>query len=265
VLTVARGIDGSLIALGLTGGVRLESRFTKPRAFAHVAFFPGAALFPDLSDPSHFFVFYAGEKQLLHYAFEAEAGSFLPIEDQFPLEGCVGAPVLLRDGAFVCTTTDGIERRAPRGRETRFKLPTVVGAVRLVPAKRLDELFAVLATGEVIHVRLQVGAPVLGTFQLPARPFAAVGNAEALAFVLVSRPAPGSPRHFTLSVTDLEGQERYKAELPSPSASAGDDWLETVIGDKNLAISEFEPLVAVGGPDSVGVWDYARAAAVFTR
>jgi hypothetical protein len=265
-LAVTKGVDGSLIALGLTEGARLAPQTSKPRSFPHVAFFPGAALFPDLTDPSHFYVFYGGQQALFHYAFEAEAGSFLPIEDRFPLEGCVGPPALLRDGAFLCSTADGIERRAPRGREARFKLPAGVSvAIRLLPAKRLDELFSVSETGEVVHLRLQLGLPVLGRFQLPASPFAAVGNAEALAFVLVNRPAPGSPRRFTLLVTDLAGQERYKVDLPSAAASAGEDWLKGVIGDKNLAISEFEPLVAVGGADSVAVWDYARGASVFTR
>ncbi len=92
-----------------------------------------------------------------------------------------------------------------------------------------------------------------------------MGNDEALAFVLVSRLAPGSERRWTLLVTDLEGQERLKAELPSKRASVSEDWLKVVLGDKNLAISEFEPLVATGGADSVTVWDYTRGAPVFTR
>jgi hypothetical protein len=266
VRALTEGVDGSLIALGLSGGARLEPRSSKPRTFAHVAFFPGAALFADLEDPTHFYVYYGGEQQLFHYAFEAEAGSFLPIEDRFPLAGCLGTPALARDGAFLCSTADGIERRAPRGREAHFKLPAGVSAgVRLLPAKRLDELFSVSQTGEVVHLRLQLGMPVIGRFQLPALPFAAVANAEALAFVLVSSPAPGSPRHWLLLVTDFEGRERFKKDLVSKSAPPSDDWLKAVIGDKNLAISEFESLVAVGGAESVGVWDYDRAAAVFNR
>jgi hypothetical protein len=266
VRAVSGGIDGSLIALGSTEGAHLDPHSTKPRSFAHVAFFPGAALFADLEDPSHFYVYYGGEQQLFHYAFEAEAGAFLPIEDRFPLAGCVGAPALTHDGAFVCTTADGIERRAPRGRETRFKLPAgVADAVRLLPAKRLDEVFSVSQTGQIVHLRLQAGTVVLGRFQLPALPFAAASNSDALAFVLVSRPASGSARHWTLLVTDFDGQERYQTDLPSPPAPPDEDWLKAVIGDKNLAISEFEPLVAVGGAGAVGVWDYARGASVFQR
>jgi hypothetical protein len=266
VYAVTEGADGSLIALGLSGGARLEARSSRPHGFPHVAFFPGAALFPDLEDPSHFYVYYAGEQQLFLYAFEAEAGSFLPIEDRFPLTGCLGAPALTRDGAFLCTTADGIERRAPRGREAHFKLPAgVPAAVRLLPAKRLDELFSVSRTGEVVHLRLQQGVPVLGRFRLPALPFAAVTNAEVLAFVLVSPPAPGNARRFTLLVTDLEGRERFKVDLPSKSALAGEDWVKAVIGDKNLTISAFEPFVAVGGAEAVTVWDYARGLLIFTR
>jgi hypothetical protein len=246
--------------------VRRAPHSSKPRAFAHVAFFPGAALFPDLEDPAQFYVYYAGEQQLFHYAFEAEAGAFLPIEDRFPLAGCVGAPALTHDGAFLCTTSDGIERRAPRGREARFKWPAgVPAAVRLLPAKRLDDLFSVSQAGEVVHLRLQQGLPVVARFQLPALPFAAVANAEVLAFVLVSSPAPGVARRWSLLVTDFDGHARFGVDLPSQSAPAGEDWLKTVIGDKNLAISAFESLVAVGGAGSVAVWDYAKGGPVFTH
>jgi hypothetical protein len=100
---------------------------------------------------------------------------------------------------------------------------------------------------------------------LPALPFAAAANADALAFILVSAPAPGSPRHWLLLVTDFDGRERFKVDLVSKGAPPSEDWLKAVIGDKNLAISEFEPLVAVGGADSVSAWDYARAAPAFAR
>ncbi|HEX3773452.1 MAG TPA: hypothetical protein VHV51_03255 [Polyangiaceae bacterium] len=264
VRALAAGIDGSLFALGPTNGARLEPKSTKPRTFPHVAFFRGAALFPDLEDPSHFYVYYGGDGELFQFPFEAEAGAFLPIEDRFPLAGCLGAPALTHDGAFLCATEDGVERRAPRGRETHFKWPRgVENVVRLLPAKRLDDFFALTRQGEVVHLRLEQGMPALDRFQLPAPPFAAAANDEALAFVLVSAPADKQTRHFTLLVTGLDGRERFKVELESKPAPPGDDWLEAVIGDKNLAISGFEPLVAVGGPDAVTVWDYAQGAQVF--
>lgn len=122
VRALTHGVDGSLTALGLSGGVRLELHETKPRSFPHVAFFPGAMLFPDLEDPSQFYVYYGAEQQLFQYTFAAEAGSFLPIEARFPLQGCLAGPALTHDGAFLCTTADGVERRAPRGREARFEI-----------------------------------------------------------------------------------------------------------------------------------------------
>jgi len=261
---VTVGIDASLCALGLSSGARLEPQLKKPRSFPHVAFFPGAALFPDLEDARHFYVYYAAPPQLFHYPFEAEAGPFLPIEDRFPLSGCVATPVLTHDGAFLCLTADGVERRAPRGREAHFKWPTGVKAgARLLPGKRLDELFSATRSGEVTHLRMQAGFPVLGRFQLPQPLFAAAANEEALAFVLVS--APGGPRHFSLLVTDFDGQERFKADLPSRPTPPSDDWLDALTGDENLAISGFEPLVAVGGPGALRVWDYAKGALVFSR
>jgi hypothetical protein len=266
VRAVAQGSDGALFALGLSGGVRFEALARTPKGFPHVTFFPGSDLFPDLEEPSHFYVYEGREQRLDRYAFEAEAGALLPVEAQFSLAACTGALGLLLDGAFVCRSTGGIARQAPRAKRSEYALPSgVAEPVRLLPAKRLDELFSVDRLGTVVHLRLAAGSPVLGRFQLPMPPFAAAGNGEALAFVLVSPPAPNQSRRWRLLVTDFDGQPRLEADLPEPAASAADDWLEAATEDKNLAISGFEPLVAVGGAGRVGVWDYAQGRQRFTR
>ncbi len=265
VSALGQGADGSLFALGLSGSVRFLPYKNAPNSFPHVTFFPGSALFPDLEDPAHFFVHYPSDQQLLRYSFEAEGGVVLPIEAQFQLPGCTAAVSLLRDGAFVCGSATSIIRKAPRGAKTEFKLPPGVSEpLRLLPAKRLDELYAVSRAGEVVHLRLAAGTPVLARFQLPAPPFAALASSEALAFVVVSPPDPGQPRHWTLLVTDLDGQPRFHADLPEPSVSPADDWLQEVTADKNLAISWAEPLVAVGGAEHLRVWDYAQGRQLFT-
>jgi hypothetical protein len=266
VSTVSRGTDGALFALGLTGGVRFERTGNAHKSFPHVIFFPGSSLFPDLAHPEFFFVSDAGQQQLYRYSFEAEGGALLPIDAQFSLEGCASALALLHDGAFVCRSAGGIARRAPGARKSEFKLPAgVEEPLRLLPAKRLDEVFSVSEAGEVVHLRLESGTPVLGRFQLSAPPFAAVANADALAFILVSPPAPGLPRHWSLLVTDFDGQARFQTDLLEKSASAGEDWMQAVVEDKNLAISEYDPLVAVGGPEQLWVWDYAKGRQAFAR
>jgi hypothetical protein len=266
VLALAHGSDGALFAIGTSGGTRFESHTKKGRAFPHAAFLPGSTLFPDLESPSQFYVHYPVAQELLRYSFESEAGAFLPIEAHIPLEGCVSAPTQLRDGALACRTATGFARKAPRGARTDFKPAVDLGQpFRLLPAKRLDELYAIDRGGEVKHVRLVAGVPVLAAFQLPAPPYAAAANAEALAFVLVSAPEVGKERRFRLLVTDLDGQIRMQAELGSPAASADDDWAKAVTSDKNLAISGFEPLVAVGGAGYVAVWDYRDGKPRFTR
>jgi hypothetical protein len=263
---MARGTDGALFALGLEGGVRFQPAGAAHKSFPHVTFFPGSSLFPDLEHPEYFYIHEPVKEQLYRYSFEAEGGALLPIDDQFSLEGCVSALALLRDGAFVCRSTGGIARRAPRGRKSEFKLPAGVGEpLRLLPAKRLDDVFWVSRTGVVVRLRLEAGTPVLGRFQLSASPFVAAGNGEALAFILVSPPAPGLPRRWQLLVTDFDGQQRFQTDLVEKGVSAAEDWMQAVVEDKNLAISEYDPLVAVGGAEQVWVWDYAQARQVFAR
>ncbi|MEO6602650.1 MAG: hypothetical protein ABIQ16_22390, partial [Polyangiaceae bacterium] len=266
VLAVAHGSDGALFGVGISGGTRFESHVKKARAFPHAVFFPGSILFPDLEVPSQFYVDYPSEQELLRYSFESEAGALLPIDARIPFAGCTSAPTQLRDGAFACRTATGFARKAPRGTRTDFKPAVEFGQpFWLLPAKRLDELYAIDRAGQVKHVRLVAGVPVLGAFQLPAPPYAAAANGEALAFVLVSPPAPGRGRRFCLLVTDFDGQVRLQVELGSRPAPAEEDWARIVTEDKNLALSAFEPLVAVGGAVQVTVWDYRAGKPRFAR
>ena len=264
VRAVAHGSDGALFAVGAKSGIRLEARAAKPRPFPRATFFPGCQLFGDLEEPSYFYLFYSGEGQLYRYPFDVDAGALLPITTPSPLDGCIGALTLLRDGVFVCRTAKGLGRKAARGKRSDF--PWAAGfpePFRLLPAKRLDELFAVSTAGEVVHFRLAAGLPELGRFRLPSAPYAAAANGEALAFVLVAAPIPGQARRWSVLVTDFDGQSRFRAELAAPSASADDDWLAALVEDKNLAISSFGSLVAVGGSVRLKVWDYAQGELAF--
>lgn len=266
---LAQGSDGALFALGARGGLRFAPRSNAHTSFPHVTFFPGAGLFPDLEDPSRFYVYASGDPELYRYAFASEAGAFLPIDEQIPMAGCQAVVALLRDGAFVCRTPRGLARYAPHGSHVEFKLPQGFGEpFRLLAAKRLDELFSVDATGLVVHFRLSAGTAglsELARFRLPTPPFAAASNGDSLAFVLVSEPEADQPRRWSLLVTDFTGQSRFDAQLAAHSAPAGEDWVAAITQDKNLALSDFAPLVAVGGAERVQVWDYAAQRALFDR
>ncbi len=266
VRAVAAGADGALFALGATGGVRFAPRENVGASFPHVAFFPGSGLFPDLEDPHYFYVYASVAPQLYRYPFETEGGAFLPIDDQIPMPGCRSTVGLLRDGAFVCRTALGIARRAPRGRPVELKLPAgFPEPFRFLAANRLDELFSVSNLGDVVRLRLAPGLPELARFRLPATPYAAASNGDSLAFVLVSSLEAGGPRRWSLLVTDLSGRTRLQTELPATRAPDGEDWLEAVTQAKNLAISGFEPLVAVGGAQELQVWDYSKGLELFAR
>ena len=264
VRAVAHGPDGSLFAIGASRGALLEPRAKAVKYFPHVSFLPDSELLPDLEGPSHFYVYYAPEAELRSYPFQSES-ALLPIDASFHLEGCREPLTQLRDGAVVCRSAAGFLRQAPRGSRAEFAFSTKDDLVRLLPGMRLDEFFAVSRRGEVSHFRLLGDLQLLARFSVPAAVYAAAANTEALAFVLVSNPESGKPRRWSLWVTDLEGRPRFQSELPTPPPSAEDDWLTALVEDKNLAISGFEPLVAVGGARSVTVWDYRAGRERFTR
>lgn len=266
VRAVAHAPDGSLFAIGASAGARLEPRMKAVKHFPHVTFLPGSELLADLEGPSHFFVYYPEDAQLYWYPFVGDGGSILPIEASFHVQGCLEPIAQLRDNAIVCRTETGFLRQAPRGSRAEFSFPPSDDLpVRLLPGMRLDEFFAISKAGEVLHLRLAGGLIPLARFHLPAPAYAASANAEALAFVLLSNPQPGQPRRWSLLVTDLEGKPRFETDLPAQPPSADEDWLAAVVEDKNLAISVFEPLVAVGGASRVTVWDYAQGRLLFSR
>ena len=267
VLAVSHAADGALIAVGASSGLRFESQSQKAVRFPHVTFLPDSLLLPDLERPTQFYVYYpSAEQQLLRYTFTADAGAFLPIESSIAVPGCTSAPIQLRDGALCCRTAVGFARKAPRGTRSDFEpAHELAEPVALAPAQRFDEVYSVARDGEVKRLRLVPGAPIVGAFQLPAPPFAVVGNGEVLAFVLVSAPEPGKERRWTLLVTDLDGRVRFQSELAGQLAGPEEEWAAAVVEAKNLAISWFEPLVAVGGAAQVSAWDYRSGELRFAR
>jgi len=266
VRAVAHGSDGSLFAVGASEGARLESRLKVVKHFSHVTFLPGSRLLPDLEQPSHFYVYYPVDEQLFWYPFESQRGWILPIEASFRLDGCREPMTQLRDGALVCASARGFVRQAPRGSRVEYSFPAGDDPwIVLLPGMRLDEFFALSKTGQVVHLRLADNLLALARFRLPAPAYAAAANTEALSFILMSNPQAGQTRRWSLLVTDLDGQTRFESALPAVAPNADEDWVAAVVEDKNLAISRFEPLVAVGGAKRVTVWDYAQKRELFTR
>ena len=92
----------------------------------------------------------------------------------------------------------------------------------------------------------------------------ATPGAHVLA-VLALAQGGGKPRTFWLQVYDEQGAERFRRELPSDPATSGEDWLAGVTRNKNLALSEAQNKVAVGGPGWLGVWDLESGARLDVR
>jgi len=267
VQAVVEGAGGELVALGEKSSFWLLPSDPKPKPFSRVVFFPRSQLQPDREDPLHFYLFDSADAELAHYSMTETSGPFLLAETYYPFDDYLGALGLLRDGAFVYATVGGgLTRNAPRGRKTDFKLPPGTSEPwRLLPGKRLDDVFSVGRAGQVVQFRLEAGLPALLRFHLPEPPVEAAAGPDALAFVLASAPRAGAARHWSLLVTDLAGQTRFRVDLPAPHEEPDEGWMARLVKDKSLAISSFQPLVAVGGPHGVSVWNYESQALVFTR
>jgi hypothetical protein len=83
--------------------------------------------------------------------------------------------------------------------------------------------------------------------------FAAAKSKAGLAFVSVEPPSKG-PHRFWLSVYDFHGKQKLRLSLPPETASADPSWFARMLRNKALAASSYEPLVAVGGLETLTVW-----------
>jgi hypothetical protein len=259
---------GGLLALGAHGSARLEPAERSPHSLGAASFFPGSWLLPDLEDRMRFYVMYPSGQQIFRYDIGEAIAGMLPIAEQHTLAGYAGALTLTRDGAFVYATDHGeIARSAPRGSHTIF--PRAAGQAlpwRLLPAERLDEVWSVADDGQVELLELARGLPVPKRFRVDGQPFEVAANHDSLAFIVTSLvDSDAGARSWSLLVVDFDGHERFKIELPAPEIGTDDAWFEKLAHGKELALSAFAPLVAVGGSAAVQVFDYRTRTKVFAR
>jgi hypothetical protein len=250
--------SGALVAVGSEAVYRLDPGSKKARVFKRMVFFPDSELLPERADDRFFWTVQRSSKTALKYALETTELSMLLGAAETALEAFDGRAIAMsRDGVFIYSTGSGIGRLVPRGKLTPIERPKDSSGLpiwRLVPAVRLDRVWVVAENGEVELWPLRPKASVLRRFRLTPPPYEVAAGSGVLA-VLALTQGGGKPRSFALQVYDEQGVERFRHDLPADPATAGEDWLESVTRNKNLALSEAEDKVAVGGPGWLGAWD----------
>jgi hypothetical protein len=234
---------GSVLVVGEGAAYRVDPGARRALEIAPVPWVPGTVLLPERREPGIVWGVQRGGRLFVEQKL-MKKGEFLASE-LLSLEGYEGGPVTsLRDAAFLFRSNAGVSRSMPRGRPRTY--PTPFEAWRILPAPRVDQAWLVAADGAVERVQLADRLAVVQKLSLGAAPIDVAANGDYLAAVVVDEPK-GSERRFRLVVLTNDGAPVLNRPLPPGPPATGENWSEAAVRDRNVALSEFEPLVAVGG------------------
>lgn len=253
---------GSVLAVGLDESLRLDPGGRVLRGLTRLSLLPGAEVLPSLETLERVWIVDRRARSLQRVALSADAGLGLEAQAEVP-EFDGRAFTMLRDGSWAFSSGNGLLVRSSGGRTRSFALPTPPGGIwRMLPAPRIDQVWLVTETGDLVLVELGERARVVRTVATGLVPFAVAATPTRLAFVSVS-PPPQDPRRFFLHVYTPLGERVFTDELASAAMTAHSDWVESVLRERHLTLGG-EPLrIAVGGADSVRVYDAVAGTRLF--
>lgn len=261
--------DGSLLAVDRDHTILLPAGSDKPEIKPRVTFFSDALVLADRRTSNQFWVLYPGGPSLYHYDLTKEASgllAFAEFVDLRPKLGGVrsGAAVGLNDGSFALVAEKRVWRVFGSGHVDAMDPPEPErGVTRLLVAARLSEIWALRGDRVAERLTLTPRMHRVGKIALDPLPFDVATSRRYVAVVHLEQAA-GEPKRFSLRVYDPDGKAVFERPLPEPSGfdARGEDWADRVTRNDGVALSTRAPLVAVGGPDRLQVWDLESGASV---
>jgi hypothetical protein len=250
--------DGALLAIGVNALLRVEG--DKVSTLPRPVFLPGAELYADAVALDRVWIFEgqrsAGQRPRLS-SFRLAAGEqklLLPeqeIELESPSGGTFGTT---REGVWLYFGAERLERFGPGGARLKgFGLPELSRPFSVLPARRLDQSYLLGDDGRVIRALVTPLFRKLSEVDLGLVPFAAqVGDeGRLLAVVAVSGEGPS----FELRLFDERLEPTGRTALTAEQPTGSDDWVQVVTRNLHLTCEPRGPLVAVGGPDRVLIFN----------
>lgn len=249
-------LDGSLLAVGAKALYRLAPRAPSPTRHARIAVFAGSELFADRLVPTVIEAVHDFGDTLYQYDLAEAGGTFLTLRRTVPLTDYDGRAFLaLKDGSFLYTAGQQLRRFFVGGKTTNYPAPDPGRTVwRLLAASRIDQAWIAYSDGLLALCQLGPRLQIVRTIALRDMPFDLASSARGVAIIRVEQP-PGQPRSWWLEVLDQKGKSLLNQELPADSPTSGDDWVARVTRNKEVALAPDSPLVAVGGPTWLRVWN----------
>lgn len=251
--------DGSLLAIGASAMLRVEPG-KKPVSLPKPVLLPGVELYADAVQADRIWTFEGRRARPLLASYRLATAAqtqhtlLLPeqaIELEAPSGGVFGTT---REGVWLYFAAGKVERFGPGGaRLSRLVAPEVATPFLILPTRRLDQSYLLKEDGRLTRALVSPLFRKLSELDLGLVPFAAGVADEGRLLAVVAVVGEG-PR-FELRLFDEALVPRGRAPLPADSPTGRDDWVQVVTRNLQLACAAREPLVAVGGPDRVLIFD----------
>jgi hypothetical protein len=251
---------GSVLAIGLRESLRVDPDAKVPVRLPRIPATPGVTFLPERRDSSLVWALHRTGGLLARH--ELALDRELSLRDTITLEGYDGGSLAaMKNGELLYRSSDGLRLTVPEGRPRRFRYDA--RPFRLLPARRVDQAFAVSASGDVELLQLGEGILVRKRFALGASPISVAASGDMLAAVLVHEG--GNARKFSLRVFSADGKELLTRELGPGAPPEGEDWVARLVADHGVALSESDARVAVGGSRRLRVFSLADGAILLDR
>ncbi|MGE0326769.1 MAG: hypothetical protein AB7S68_30860, partial [Polyangiaceae bacterium] len=269
--------DGAFVGLGTRELLFLPNPDTRrdddvQMRTPRVSVFPGSQLFADRREERDIWVHHPFDSSLYRYEVAPSASVLLPMKEVVELKDYDhGAFAGLANGSFVYSVGKQIYQIYPGGDAKKLgDLSELQAKVwRILPTQRIDQAWVMDETGKAVRVNLADHLRVSSTLSSPAaksedgavasephKPFDTLSSGRYIARLLVASGKNG--RTWKLIVNDLAGKRILEEDLPPDPFDDGkayDDWVEQVTKNFDLALADTPPLVAVGGPNRITLWD----------
>jgi hypothetical protein len=265
--SVVASADGALLAVGATVLLRWEPGNKRPTRLPRPMLLPQARLYADAQQPDVIWVLDGGlykggqSADLIQYrlpgrdtAPAAQQSLLLPetsVTFGLPRFGVFGTT---REGVWLYLALGQLERLGPSGVRLRgVRVGDGPKPTWLMPARRLDQSIWVDETGHASRVLVSPTYKQLQTVTLAGSVVAVASGNEGrlLAGVEVTGPGP----RFELELLDQDLAPISRVVLPADAPTGADGWERVVTENQAVVVAAREPLVAVGGPGRVTIFD----------
>jgi hypothetical protein len=238
---------GSVVVVGARSAMRVDPGAREPVLLPALTWTPGMLGLPERRSSAVLFTVERATRSLFQQSLSESPDAGAP--EALPLEDYDGGPIaVLRDGALLYRAPGGVRRATPRGRP--HPLATTLVPWRLLPARRVDQAWAIDEQGAVELWQIGERVLVRERFELAAPPFDVSSSSDYLAAVTVDE-GPGRSRVFHLRVFSNEGKLVLERALSKGPPPVGESWAARAVRDRHVVLGDGEPFVAVGGPGAL--------------